>query len=620
MPTVSVVRDELFEKIGENFGAKPEVPCKEADDKFDELCFEFGVELDDVTSEEEVQRKETGKASANASKDILYKIDVPANRYDLLCIEGIARSFRVFLGKEKAPKFHASAPPSGSLQKITILPDTQKVRPILVAAILRNFTFNKKNYKSFIDLQEKLHQNICRQRSIVSIGTHDLDTIEGPFTYEALPRQQIKFIPLQPREKEGEKEEVKEEPRSMNGEELFKHLRDKDSHLKKFLPLLDDEPLWPVIYDKNRRVLSLPPIINGEHSKITLNTKNVLIEVTATDATKAEIVLNMMVSMFSEYCADAFSVEQVEVVSSNGKSAVTPPLTVREMEVKVDYIIDSVGVRDKLTADGVAPLLTKMSLTSVLAKDKSKVTVTIPITRSDILHPCDVMEDAAIGHGYNNITVTLPKVSTEGYQQPLNKLTDQLRREIAFAGFTEVLTFSLCSRSEVTEMLNLKEEPRAVGIENPKTVEFEVGRTTLLVGILKIVHNNRHHPVPLRLFELSDVILKDSQKDVGAKNQRVLCAVHVGQSAGFDVVHGLLDSVMKNLGVSWQEEGKPSVKGKKYQLKPSENPTFFPAFRADVYYNDEKIGSVGVLHPKVLQSYKLAYPVAALEINVEPLL
>ena len=35
-----------------------------------------------------------------------------------------------------------------------------------------------------------------RRRSLVAIGTHDLDTIEGPFSYEALPPEQIKFKPL----------------------------------------------------------------------------------------------------------------------------------------------------------------------------------------------------------------------------------------------------------------------------------------------------------------------------------------------------------------------------------------------------------------------------------------
>ena len=58
---------------------------------------------------------------------------------------------------------------------------------------------------SFIDLQDKLHQNICRKRSLVAIGTHDLDTIEGPFLYDARPPKEIKFKPLnQTKEYNGE--------------------------------------------------------------------------------------------------------------------------------------------------------------------------------------------------------------------------------------------------------------------------------------------------------------------------------------------------------------------------------------------------------------------------------
>lgn len=51
-------------------------------------------------------------------------------------------------------------------------------------------------YNSFIDLQDKLHQNIGRKRSLVSIGTHDLDTIKGPFLYDAKPPLEIYFKPL----------------------------------------------------------------------------------------------------------------------------------------------------------------------------------------------------------------------------------------------------------------------------------------------------------------------------------------------------------------------------------------------------------------------------------------
>ena len=81
-----------------------------------------------------------------------------------------------------------------------------------------------------------------------------------------------------------------------------------DSHLKAFVPILQDQPLHPVIMDSKNTVLSLPPIINGEHSKISLATKNIFFEVTATDLTKASIVLDTLVTMFSQYCAVPFTV------------------------------------------------------------------------------------------------------------------------------------------------------------------------------------------------------------------------------------------------------------------------------------------------------------------------
>lgn len=69
-----------------------------------------------------------------------------------------------------------------------------------------------------------------------------------------------------------------------------------DNKLKKFLHILEGSPVFPVIYDAKRTVLSLPPIINSAHSAITLDTRNVFIECTALDLTKANVVLNTVVS------------------------------------------------------------------------------------------------------------------------------------------------------------------------------------------------------------------------------------------------------------------------------------------------------------------------------------
>lgn len=83
-----------------------------------------------------------------------------------------------------------------------------KIRPYISAAVLRGIKFDKARYDSFIALQDKLHMNLCRQRTLVSMGTHDLDTVKGPFTYEALKPEEIKFTPLN-------------QQKEMNGKELM---------------------------------------------------------------------------------------------------------------------------------------------------------------------------------------------------------------------------------------------------------------------------------------------------------------------------------------------------------------------------------------------------------------
>ena len=76
----------------------------------------------------------------------------------------------------------------------------------MVGAILRNIKLDQDIYDSFIDLQDKLHHNICRKRTLVAIGTHDYDTIKGPFIYDAKAPKDIKFTPLNQKEAlDGEK-------------------------------------------------------------------------------------------------------------------------------------------------------------------------------------------------------------------------------------------------------------------------------------------------------------------------------------------------------------------------------------------------------------------------------
>lgn len=111
------------------------------------------------------------------SKEIVYKLEVAANRYDLLCVEGFSQAIRSYLGISPFPTIQIKNQREGGLEKIIVKPETKEVRQYVVGAILRNIKFDLQSYNSFIDLQDKLHQNICRRRTLGSMGTHDYDKI-----------------------------------------------------------------------------------------------------------------------------------------------------------------------------------------------------------------------------------------------------------------------------------------------------------------------------------------------------------------------------------------------------------------------------------------------------------
>ncbi|KAI8634948.1 phenylalanyl-tRNA synthetase [Xylariaceae sp. FL1651] len=603
MPTISCDKYDLFKALGQQYTTA----------EFEELCFEFGIELDEDTENEERPIVD------GVQEPPQLKIEIPANRYDMLCFEGIALMLNIFLQRQPTPNFRLVQPASGDLQTITIQQSTSEVRPYIAGAILRNVKFTKKSYASFIGLQDKLHQNLARQRTLVAIGTHDLDTVRGPFSYEALPPKDISFTPLN-------------QTKKMTAEDMMTYY-EKDKHLGKFLHIIRDKPVYPVIYDANRVVCSMPPIINGDHSKITLNTKDVFIECTATDTTKLEIVINMMVTMFSVYCEEQFTVEPVKIISDhNEQTRVTPNLRPRIQPVEVDYLNACLGLSE--SPESICKLLAKMALSAKpSSKDQNLIDVSIPPTRADILQRCDVMEDVGIAYGFNK----LPRMDvnkTVGAPLTINKLADIIRLESGMAGWSEVMPLILCSHDENFAWLNRKDDGKtAVKLANPKTAEYQIVRTSLLPGLLKTIRENKNHSVPIKVFETSDVVFKDEKAERKARNERHFSAAIYGKTSGFEQVHGLLDRVMLMLRQAFvtREEGleknidfevrENHTKRDGYWLEPIDEPTFFSGRAAAIYLRldgkETRIGEFGILHPTVLENFDLKFPVSTLEMNLE---
>ncbi|ODO07299.1 phenylalanine-tRNA ligase, beta subunit [Cryptococcus wingfieldii CBS 7118] len=620
MPTISVDKAELYRRLEKEYTTQ----------EFDELCFEFGIELDEDTT---VEVEEARKKGLPTSPPQL-KIEIPANRYDLLCLEGVARALRIFLQKDTPPQYALSNPEK--IQEVYVESSTSPLRPYFASAILRLARpLNQLEYESFIDLQDKLHQNLCRGRKFVAIGTHDLDTVQGPFRYICEDPKKIKFAPLN---KETES----------TAEELM-GIYEGDRHLGKYLHLIKDAPAYPVIYDSKGQVCSMPPIINSQHSKIVPGkTKNIFIDTTAVDKTKLDIVINMICAMFGEYCEVPFTVEPVRVHMPDGSSHISPPIAPRVTTASSSYINAATGL--ELSREQICTLLTRMSLSAKpSATDSDALDVSVPCTRPDILHECDIMEDAAIAYGFNNLPQSMPTTNTVAKAFPVNRLGDIIRKECAMAGWIEALPLILCSHDENFAWLNRPDPGNlAIQLANPKSLEYQVVRTSLLPGMLKTARENKALALPMKIFEVSDVAVQDAKAERQARNYRRLCAVYMDRKAGFEVAHGLLDRVMQILSVPFIG-AKESQAEYGYYIASADDPTYLPGRAAHVFYRpkptpapassnplsniasdlkaalpgatrDINIGSLGILHPSVLNNFELIRPCSSLEIDVEPLL
>jgi len=323
------------------------------------------------------------------------------------------------------------------------------------------------------------------------------------------------------------------------------------------------------------------------------------------------------VTLFSQYCRSQFTVEPVEVIQADGSVVVYPELQYWNLPVSIADINGKVGLN--LPRPEIIHLLRKMCLDihEDANQDANTLIVCVPPTRHDILHACDVIEDVAVAYGYNKIPKQPLSTLTVAKQLPINKLTDLLRQEIVAAGFTEALTFSLCSRDDISLKLRRPDGvDNAVKIMNPKTLEFQVVRTTLLPGILKTISYNKDMPLPLRLFEIQDILVKDPSKDVGSRNHRQFCAVFYGKTSGFEIIHGLLDRMMQLLRVPFDPN---STKG--YCIRACEDPTYFDGRCASVRGpSDIELGRLGVIHPDVLKAFDLTMPCSAVDITIEPFL
>ncbi|MBS3817079.1 MAG: phenylalanine--tRNA ligase subunit beta [Candidatus Thermoplasmatota archaeon] len=540
MPVISVNSDDLLELTGSDQVTLLEVLPK------------IGIEVEEIKGES-------------------WELEVKPDRCDMLSVEGIARTLRGFLGDETGlPDYETSS----SDIKTEVELSVQDVRPYIVTALVKNVDLTTRALKSLMDLQEKLHLTIGRNRSKVAIGLHDFEPVEPPITYKAVKPEEVSFVPLE-RSIEMDLQEI-----------LERHDKGKE-----FVHILKDKERYPVILDSNDNVLSFPPIINGQLTEVTPETDTFFIDMTGTDMEALAQTLNIFCTTLAERDADIYTTE----VSYGSRNIEYPDFTPDTIEFSADECEDILGTQ--ISKEEIENILERMRYSAEKKEDGFEVK--IPPYRHDIIHPWDVIEDVAIGYDYDEFEGTLPEEVTIGEALPETELKEAVTELMLGYGFNEVMNYILTNPEREFDKMDRKKKEDIAVVENPVSEKRTSLRTGLLPALLSNLRENRTESLPQKLFEIGDSVIKGEQE---TRFAGVIESSKVGFTEMKSLVGGLLTSL-----------------GEKMAVEPKKHDSFIEGRCASVIVDGEELGFFGEVSPEVLENFELENPVGGFELDFEKL-
>ena len=296
------------------------------------------------------------------------------NRPDLYCVEGLARSLRSFLDIQPGMKEYKV---ENTNIDVTIDKSVKSLRPYFLCSAVFDVVIDDKILKSMMELQEKLHLTIGRKRCKLAIGIHDLDKVVPPFTYSLEDPKKTKFIPLT-------------ETKIMNLDEIL----EKHEKGREYADLLKGASKYPIIKDSKGNVLSFPPIINGALTTVTTKTRNIFVDVTGTDCKAVKGALDIVCTAFAERGGRIGTVR----MHDGPEDFISPNLAPLNRIISAKECDMFLGTN--LGPNGIVESLRRMGMNASFEEGSDAISVSIPSTRTDIMHNVDVYEDVAIGYGF----------------------------------------------------------------------------------------------------------------------------------------------------------------------------------------------------------------------------
>ncbi len=513
------------------------------------------------------------------------KVEYNPNRPDFSSPEGIARALKGYYELELGIPSYEVRPGEITLN---VDPSVKKVRPYIVCGVIRDIDLDEDEVATLMNIQEHLHWAVGRDRRKVAIGVHDLDKIIPPYRYTAVKPDSVSFIPLHG------------DGYPMNLEEILL-LHDKGIE---YAHILEGKDVYPIIFDNNDEVLSFPPIINGVLTTVTDDTENLFLDLTGTDFKAVNLALNILSTTLLDMGA---KIESVKVSYQGGKEIITPNLNPKKWEVKAGYINDVIGLKLSLTE--MIKCFQKIRMDAKKSKKNGYLDIWVPAYRGDIMHPVDFTEECAIGYGYFNLPLTIREGGVGAYH-PIQDFSSKIRKIMIGAGYLEILNFILTSSEKQYDFMKQNyDKTNIVEIVNPVSKEYNTTRKKLLPQLMDTLLLNRSEEKPIRIFEVGDIILLAPDEETGTKREVHLSAASYHEEADFTEIRSTLDFIMISLGYE-----------NDFEIKPNKNLSYIDGRYGEIYLKGSKVGEIGEIHPEVLLNFKLEFPVAAFELNLQDFL
>ncbi|MDW0231108.1 MAG: phenylalanine--tRNA ligase subunit beta [Nitrososphaeraceae archaeon] len=509
--------------------------------------------------------------------DKCIRLEYSPNRPDFSTYYGISRALNGLLGKEVGiPKFKLI---ENRKNLINVDSSVSNIRPYIASIVARGHKLNDKTIKQIVSMQEDLHNGIGRKRSRASIGLHNLDTIEFPLDYTTRPGN-LSFTPL-----------------DYSSSLTLSEVLEKTESGKKFRELLLGS-IYPVLMDSRRNLLSFPPVINAEYTRIKGGVKNLLLEVTGVDKTTVDKVLANIAATLADI---GFSLETVSInQDSNTTTSFNSMENTRLDNIKTDYINKKLGL--SLSNEDVILCLRKSRLDAKVT-DGSNINCMIPSYRIDIFNSMDIVEEVAIGYGIYNMEPTLPEFTLYGNKSRQNHYFDKIRQALVGMGLIENINFILSNKDIHLRRMKI-EKSDFFTVNNSKSEEHDILRKSLLPSLLFSLSKNIHEEYPQKLFEIGQVFLPEQENS----EKWNLCCATAFNGVTFTKIKAILQTLME------------ICLGTTFETKAAEHSSFISGRSADIFYKGKTVGQIGEVSPLLIDSFKIKMPVAAFDLDLTELL